>query len=480
MRLAGLLQPKRLLQVVVCLSACLAAASASAQTEVRKTLPERSGGQTSGAQTSGGQTSGGQTSSGAQTEVKKTMPGSEVKKTLPGQALQSVEPPVKPTWSAEVEERGVSATDAQVTSDGRRTRFSLHLSAAIAYQLFTLAEPYRLIIDLPDVEFRLPKVAGQREQGLVQAFRYGLFAAGKSRIVIDTTGPVRIEQATIARRSGTKAVILNIDLAPTDAASFVRNPPTAPRSAAPDAPETASKARPGAKPIIVIDAGHGGVDPGAVRGEVIEKDVVLAVARHLRTFLAVKNRYDVQMTRGTDVFVALDRRLQISREKGASLFISIHADTVAAEERAQIVRGATVYTLSEQASSKQAKMLADKENAVDKLAGIDTAIEEEGGAINQILFDLMRRETADFSADFRGHLLSHMKRSIALSRDPAKSAEFRVLKQTHAPSVLIELGYMSNAEDSRLLASPDWQRQVANSIALAVDDFFQKRGQRAP
>jgi N-acetylmuramoyl-L-alanine amidase len=313
MRLAGLLQPIRLLQVVVCLSACVAAASAWAQTEVRKTLPERSGAQTSGAQT-------------------------EVKKTLPGQALQAVEPPAKPTWPAEVEERGVSATDAQVSGDGRRTRFSLHLSAAIAYQLFTLAEPYRLIIDMPDVEFRLPKAAGQREQGLVQAFRYGLFATGKSRIVIDTTGPVRIEQATIARRSGTKAVILNIDLAPTDAANFVRNPPTAPRSAAPDAPEAANKARPGAKPIIVIDAGHGGVDPGAVRGEVIEKDVVLAVARHLRTFLAVKGRYDVQMTRGTDVFVALDRRLQISREKGASLFISIHADTVAAEERAQIVR----------------------------------------------------------------------------------------------------------------------------------------------
>ena len=108
----------------------------------------------------------------------------------------------------------VSATDAQVTGDGQRTRFSLHLSAAIAYQIFTLADPYRLIIDMPDVEFRLPKAAGQREQGLIQAFRYGLFAAGKSRIVIDTTGPVRIEQATIARRSGSKAVILNIDLAP--------------------------------------------------------------------------------------------------------------------------------------------------------------------------------------------------------------------------------------------------------------------------
>jgi N-acetylmuramoyl-L-alanine amidase len=450
MRLADRLRPTRLLQVAIWLTA-LAPAAGWAQTEVRKTLPERPGSQT------------------------------EVKKTLPGQALQSVEPPAtKPAWSPEIEERGIAATDAQVTGDRQRTRFSLHLSSGIAYQLFTLAEPYRLIIDMPDVTFRLPKGAGQHAQGLVQAFRYGLFAAGKSRIVIDTSGPVRIEQATIARRSGSKAVVLNIDLAPTDAASFVRNPPTATRASTRDGPESPKQAVPGAKPIIVIDAGHGGVDPGAVRGEVIEKDVVLAVARHLRTVLAGKGRYDVQMTRSTDVFVALDRRLEISREKAASLFISIHADTVAEEERAQIVRGATVYTLSEQASNKQAKMLADKENAVDKLAGIDTAVQEEGGTINQILFDLMRRETADFSADFRGRLLSHMKRSIALAREPARSAEFRVLKQAHAPSVLIELGYMSNAEDSRLLASPEWQRQVANSIALAIDDYFQKRGQRSP
>ncbi len=208
--------------------------------------------------------------------------------------------------------------------------------------------------------------------------------------------------------------------------------------------------------------------------------MVLAVAQKIKRRLDAIDRYDVRLTRTGDVFVSLDQRVKLSREAGADLFVSLHADSIASKTYAPVVRGASVYTLSEQASDEQARLMAEKENASDLLAGIDLNANREGDEVRSILIDLMKRETANYSADFSRMLTSSMKKTVSLSREPQRSAAFKVLRQTHAPSVLIELGFMSNAADETLMRQSDWQSKVAQSIATAIESFFDKRTARAP
>lgn len=399
--------------------------------------------------------------------------------------VEHAQPPARPKATRVTADAAVGpartfaaqATTASLSGDAQQTVFRLQLSKGVTAEVFTLANPYRVIVDMPGVGFQLDEAAGKQGRGLITAFRFGQFAEGKSRIVIDVAQPVLIAKAGMTALPSGTGIELAIVLEATSQQSFGSG-----TGAATQQPETAAIANPPApranrtKPVILIDPGHGGIDGGTVgSSNLIEKNVVLAVAKELQRQLGKSNRYDVRMTRTTDVFVSLDRRLKLSRDAAADLFISLHADSIADPQAVQSVRGATVYTLSERASDEQARRMAEKENASDLIAGLDGTAGDSGGEVKGILIDLMKRETANFSADFSTTLVGSLKRNVHLSRDPQRSAAFKVLKQTHAPSILLELGYLSHNEDQKLLNSANWQRTAAESIVRAIDAFFAKQ-----
>jgi len=364
-------------------------------------------------------------------------------------------------------------TRVSLTEEANLTRLVFDLNRKIDVSVSTLVDPDRVVVDLPEVDFRISPTAGQNGKGLVKAFRFGLFDANQSRVVIDTDGPVRVVKAQVEGKK--PQLVLEFGRATPGSGTVTDRSKPALRPGYDEEP-LVETARVSDRPLIVIDPGHGGLDPGAAGPDgLLEKDVVLAVALRLRKLLAETGRYSVIMTRDKDIYVSLDQRVRISRRHKADLFISLHADAVPEESLASVVRGGSVYTLSEHASSEQARRLAEKENAVDILAGVQSLANEEADEVRNILFDLLQRETANFSADFSRLLTNELRKHIALARDPQRSAAFKVLQQPESPSVLIELGFMSNADDQKLLRSPEWQNKVARAILAAIDSFFAKR-----
>ena len=361
-------------------------------------------------------------------------------------------------------------SDVRIGVHSDATRIVLDLDREVSYTIFTLPQPYRVIVDLPEVDWRLSGAPAAR--GLVQRFRYGLFQPGMSRLVLDVARPSVVERAFTLKPTADFGYRLVIDLRAVTAEEFGRQaqltPPPAPQQQAP----AASLPSNGGKPLIVVDAGHGGVDPGTIGASgAREKRITLLAAIELKRQLEASGRYRVLLTRSNDVFVSLARRVAIAHNARAALFISLHADSIANKK----VRGASVYTLSAKAYDAESAALAARENKSDVLAGIDLVAGAYDQDVTDILIDLARRETMEYSAQFSKALIPELGTSTKLLRKTHRFAGFRVLKAPHVPSVLVELGYLSNRRDEQVLRDPITRAGLMTAIVRAIDRFFVER-----
>lgn len=373
--------------------------------------------------------------------------------------------------------------DARIGEHADRTRFVVEISDPVKFRVFTLANPDRVVIDMPEVLWRLKGPPVPTGKGAVRSYRYGLFRPGNSRFVIDLSEPVQTSQPLVLPPEDGYGYRLVLDLFPATQVAFEKNAgwpadlrareEAAAEMASLPPPEhagplgTAPHNAPAHRSIVVIDAGHGGIDSGTIGVTGMqEKDLVLDEAIRLGKDLK-RRGYIVHLTRDTDTFIPLRGRVNIARRDTADLFISLHADSSPDAG----VAGASVYTLSERGSDKEAAALAKKENQSDIIAGVD--LSGDNSSVASILIDLAQRDTMNRSSRFAQESVRELGAATdVLPHDPHRSAAFAVLKAPDVPAVLIELGYLSNAQDAAQMATSRWRNRVAGAIADAVDRHF--------
>lgn len=364
------------------------------------------------------------------------------------------------------------ASAATLDQGSARARLAFDLTAPVEASATVLDEPDRVVVDLPETAFVLDPAlgrAGSLGRGLIRSYRFGAAAAGRSRVVIDLAGPARIVRVAAEPTPAGGASRLVIDLAATDTASFRASAAEARRRAA-NAAEPAKLSR--VRPVVVLDPGHGGADTGATardaadKRDVLEKTIVFDFAKALAARLEADGEVRCVMTRTDDTFIPLGERVRIAEEAGASLFVSIHADRLSEPG----VQGATVYTLSDRASDAGAARVAEHENSSDRAAGLADQAEADG--LKNILSDLTHRETRVLGRSFARGLVSAWREVGDLNKNPLRSAGFRVLRAADFPSVLFELGYLSNPNDLKNLSSPEWRDRAVARVAAAIERFM--------
>ncbi|MCA8908209.1 MAG: N-acetylmuramoyl-L-alanine amidase [Rhodospirillaceae bacterium] len=360
-----------------------------------------------------------------------------------------------------------------------RTRLVAEMSSRVEFTLHLLADPYRLVIDLPAVDWQGPALASLGGVGLVDGIERSPDALGVTRLVVRLTGPARVRDAFFLGQTASIPYRLVLDLEPVSAEDFQAASLTADDAADPPGEVTVplpaaaggAAGAPSHRPTVVIDPGHGGVDPGAIGADgTLERTVTLAVAEQLRDLLAAGGRYDVVMTRANDdEYVGLRERVRRSRDAGADLFVSIHADA----NPSRSVRGASIYTLSDTASDREAAMLAARENRADVLGSVELQADDD--VMTGILIDLVQRRTHTHSNAMAEFLVNRMAAVAPLLVNTHREAGFAVLTAPDVPSVLIELGHISNPLDEQMLTDPIHQALLADALRRGIDDYFDWR-----
>lgn len=365
------------------------------------------------------------------------------------------------------------AHDARIAGDEARTRIVIDFDRSPEFQVHYIASPPRIVIDLPETSFGFDP-SRLEARGLFRDIRYGSMAAGTARMVLTAERPARLAVSEVQAQEDGEGYRLVLDAEVIPDAAFdnlVRvgwhpepaSIATAERGArvAPPVAETPGEF------VVAIDAGHGGIDAGAsgATTKAAEKEITLAFAKVFAERLNKESGIRAVLTRSGDQFLSLSERVAIARQEGADLLISLHADTL----RQNSIRGATVYTISDKASDRMAQDLAERENLSDAIAGVDLA--SEPAEVSDILLDLTRRETQAFSITLANAVVDSFKGQVGLINNPHRYAGFRVLQAHDMPSILLELGFLSNKEDEKLLLDEEWRKKVADLLAVAVKRY---------
>lgn len=372
--------------------------------------------------------------------------------------------------------------DVRVGVHPEKTRFVIELDRSVPYQIFTLSDPYRVVIDLPAFNWEAGSPPQNMSTGFVTGYRYGLFRPGVSRVVVDLSVPVKVAKHFVLPPSEGAGYRLVIDLSNVEAQQFAASSapiesdgwkayaaPLSPRLEPSEKAAKMEKAKEG-KRVIALDPGHGGVDPGAIGATgTYEKNVTLAMARAVKKELEASGRYKVVLTRSKDIYIPLRDRYQIAYEAGADIFISLHADI----SKSRSTRGLSLYTLSDKASDREAELLAAKENKADVIAGAD--LSEYAPEVSSILIDLAQNSTNENSWHFAEMLVGELGKRVNVLRNTHRFAGFAVLKSPNVPSVLIELGYLSNRHDEKLLQTDKYRTYIGKSILTTLDEYFKRQ-----